>query len=207
MIRSFLLLAALLAGPASAQVWVPVGPPGGDVRSLAADPRDPRGSTSAPPTACSTARRTRGRSWQRLSPASPSAGRASTTSWWTRDGVVLVGYWEVRGHGGGVARSTDGGQTFTLLPGIDGPGGARAGPVGRLDPERAGGGHPHRRLPLRRRRAAPGGASAPRDTSTSGTSARWPSIPRTPASSTRAPGTCPGRRPTAAAPGTRSPRA
>jgi hypothetical protein len=35
-------------------------------------------------------------------------------------GVVLVGYWEVRGNGGGVARSTDGGNTFTILKGIEG---------------------------------------------------------------------------------------
>ena len=35
-------------------------------------------------------------------------------------GVVLVGYREVRGAGGGVARSTDGGQSFTLLRGMNG---------------------------------------------------------------------------------------
>jgi photosystem II stability/assembly factor-like uncharacterized protein len=35
-------------------------------------------------------------------------------------GVVLVGYWEVHGSGGGVARSTDGGRTFVLLKGVAG---------------------------------------------------------------------------------------
>ncbi len=35
-------------------------------------------------------------------------------------GVVLVGYWEVTGSGGGVARSADGGRTFAILKGIDG---------------------------------------------------------------------------------------
>src|SRR6185369_17037075 len=29
------------------------------------------------------------------------------------------GYWEVDGQGGGVARSTDGGQTFTVLKGVN----------------------------------------------------------------------------------------
>ena len=38
-----LLTAAVLfaATAARAQTWVPVGPPGGDVRALATDPRDP----------------------------------------------------------------------------------------------------------------------------------------------------------------------
>ena len=40
--RTLLLIAALASPSAFAQTWVPVGPPGGDVRSLAADPRDPR---------------------------------------------------------------------------------------------------------------------------------------------------------------------
>ena len=36
------------------------------------------------------------------------------------DGSVFVGYWALRGRGGGVARSDDGGKTFTVLPGISG---------------------------------------------------------------------------------------
>ena len=40
--RAALLLLSSSCRPRSAQSWVPVGPPGGDVRSLAADPRDPR---------------------------------------------------------------------------------------------------------------------------------------------------------------------
>jgi photosystem II stability/assembly factor-like uncharacterized protein len=35
-------------------------------------------------------------------------------------GVVYVGYWEVQGSGGGVARSVDGGQTFEVLKGMSG---------------------------------------------------------------------------------------
>ena len=35
-------LALALPTLAGAQTWIPVGPPGGDVRALAADPRDPR---------------------------------------------------------------------------------------------------------------------------------------------------------------------
>ena len=36
------------------------------------------------------------------------------------DGTVYVGYWALRGGGGGVARSDDGGRTFIVLPGIAG---------------------------------------------------------------------------------------
>ena len=35
-------------------------------------------------------------------------------------GVLYVGYWAVSGGGGGVARSEDGGRTFTILPEITG---------------------------------------------------------------------------------------
>ncbi len=37
-----ILAAVLLAGGAAAQTWRPIGPAGGDVRSLASDPRDPQ---------------------------------------------------------------------------------------------------------------------------------------------------------------------
>jgi photosystem II stability/assembly factor-like uncharacterized protein len=38
------------------------------------------------------------------------------------DGALLVGFWEVNGSGGGVARSEDGGRSFALLPGLEGQG-------------------------------------------------------------------------------------
>ena len=43
LIPSLVLACGALAAArtASAQAWIPVGPPGGDVRSLAADPRNP----------------------------------------------------------------------------------------------------------------------------------------------------------------------
>jgi photosystem II stability/assembly factor-like uncharacterized protein len=103
-----------------AQSWVPVGPPGGDVRSLAADPREARRVYLG--TSDGTLYRSDdgGRRWQRLTPGFPLRGVSLDDIVVTPSGVVLVGYWEVHGNGGGVARSVDGGRTFTQLEGVRG---------------------------------------------------------------------------------------
>src|SRR5687767_1027330 len=113
---SFLLATPVLR----AQSWVAVGPPGGDVRSLAADPRDARRIYLG--TSDGTLYRSDdgGRRWQRLSPGFPLRGVSLDDIVVTPSGVVLVGYWEVHGNGGGVARSVDGGRTFTQLEGVRG---------------------------------------------------------------------------------------
>ena len=90
---------AALASQAPRPDWVPVGPPGGDVRSLAADPRDPRGSTSAPRTASSTDPTTPGAHWQRLAPGFPQRGLSLDDIVVDPRGVVFVGYWEVARQG------------------------------------------------------------------------------------------------------------
>src|SRR6266704_1792744 len=55
------------------------------------------------------------------SPAGPWGGDVRSLAGDSRDPrVVYVGYWEVHGAGGGVARSRDGGATFELLEGIAG---------------------------------------------------------------------------------------
>ena len=111
----------LLATPVlRAQSWVPVGPPGGDVRSLAADPRDPRRVYLGTSDGMLYRSDDAGRRWQRLTPGFPRRGVSLDDIVVTPSGVVLVGYWEVHGTGGGVARSVDGGRTFTLLEGIRG---------------------------------------------------------------------------------------
>jgi photosystem II stability/assembly factor-like uncharacterized protein len=113
-------LAALLLPRGAWSEWVAVGPPGGDVRSLAADPRDPR--TVYLGTAGGVLYRSEdgGRRWRRLAPGFPLAGVSLDDLTVAADGTVYAGYWATRGSGGGVARSDDGGRTFAILPGISG---------------------------------------------------------------------------------------
>jgi len=113
---------ALLAWPAftAAQTWIPVGPPGGDVRALAADPRDPRRIYLGTSDGLVYRSEDAGAHWRRLSPGFPLRGHSLDQIVVDPRGVVLVGYWEVSGSGGGVARSTDGGNTFTILKGLEG---------------------------------------------------------------------------------------
>jgi photosystem II stability/assembly factor-like uncharacterized protein len=119
-LASFLLL--LLATPRlQAQSWVAVGPPGGDVRELAADPRDPRRIYLGTADGIVYRSDDGGLKWHRLSPGFPHRGASlDEIVVDPRGGTVLVGYWDVAGSGGGIARSDDGGKTFTMLPGIAG---------------------------------------------------------------------------------------
>src|SRR6185295_11927444 len=111
--RLGVLLAALLAlaAPAArAQTWTPVGPPGGDVRSLAADPRDPRRIYLGTADGMFYRSDDAGLTWQRQQPGFPWRGRSLDDLVVEPNGDVLVGFWELSGSGGGVARSTDGGR-------------------------------------------------------------------------------------------------
>jgi photosystem II stability/assembly factor-like uncharacterized protein len=117
-----LLCVVLLARaePCAAQSWVPVGPPGGDVRSLASDPRDPRLVYLGTADGVLYRSADGGARWSRMSPGFPLRGRSLDDIVVEPSGAVLVGYWEVAGGGGGVARSSDGGRSFSFLPGIEG---------------------------------------------------------------------------------------
>jgi photosystem II stability/assembly factor-like uncharacterized protein len=110
----------LVASPAGAETWTAVGPPGGDVRALAADPRDPRRLYLGTSDGVMYRSDDSGGRWQRLQPGFPRRGVSLDDILVDPRGVLLVGFWEVHGGGGGVARSVDGGKTFTLLPGIEG---------------------------------------------------------------------------------------
>jgi len=121
--RSFILalgLALLTPAAARPQSWVPVGPHGGDVRSLAADPTNPRRLYLGTADGVLYRSDDGGGRWQRMSPGFPQRGRSLDEIEVDPRGVVFVGYWEVAGKGGGVARSADGGRTFKVLPGIQG---------------------------------------------------------------------------------------
>jgi photosystem II stability/assembly factor-like uncharacterized protein len=90
------------------------------VRSLAADPRDPDRIYLGTADGVLYRSQDGGRRWERLSPGFPKRGMSLDEILVDPSGNLLVGYWEVAGKGGGVARSSDGGVHFTLLPGIEG---------------------------------------------------------------------------------------
>jgi photosystem II stability/assembly factor-like uncharacterized protein len=118
-----LVLLFLAARAAGSETWVSVGPPGGDVRSLAADPRDPRlvylGSADGVLYRSEDA----GGRWERPSPGFPRRGVSLDDLVVGADGTLFVGFWPLEGEeGGGVARSDDGGRTFRLLSGLAGEG-------------------------------------------------------------------------------------
>src|SRR6185437_974015 len=114
------LLVALLLLPSSAgaQSWVPVGVPGGNVRALAQDPRDARRIYLGTADGILYRSDDSGLQWHRMEPGFPLRGCILDAILVDGRGVVLIGYWEVHGGGGGVARSTDGGQTFVVQKGI-----------------------------------------------------------------------------------------
>jgi len=121
LLGALVLGASALAAPAGADSWVPVGPPGGDVRSLAADPRDPSRIYLGTADGVLYRSEDAGRRWRRMSPGFPMRGQSLDDIVIDPDGGLYVGYWTVESNdGGGVARSTDGGETFTILKGIEG---------------------------------------------------------------------------------------
>ena len=111
---------AALASEAPAQSWIPVGPPGGDVRALAADPRDGRRMYLGTSDGVVYRSDDAGVRWQRMAPGFPKRGYSLDDIVVDARGILYIGFWQVSGSGGGVAQSTDGGKTFTFLPGIDG---------------------------------------------------------------------------------------
>jgi photosystem II stability/assembly factor-like uncharacterized protein len=111
---------ALSAASVEARSWIPVGAPGGNVRDLAQDPRDPNRIYLGTADGILYRSDDGGVRWQRLNPGFPLRGYSLDNIVVDPGGVVYVGYWEVHGPGGGVARSADRGQTFEVLEGIKG---------------------------------------------------------------------------------------
>jgi photosystem II stability/assembly factor-like uncharacterized protein len=137
--RPFLIPALgllLLSARAEAQPWIPVGPPGGDVRSLAVDPLDARRIYLGTAEGVLYRSDVGGLSWQRLHPGFPRRGQSLDEIVVSSDGTLLVGFWDVRGEGGGVAVSTDLGRTFVFGTGLEGES-VRALALSPSDPRRA----------------------------------------------------------------------
>jgi photosystem II stability/assembly factor-like uncharacterized protein len=118
--RPFLSLVFFLATalPAAAQTWRSMGPPGGDVRALAADPRDSRVLYMGTTDGHVFGSRDGGGHWHILGRAGPRLDAVVTSiivdprnsltlfaSTWTRESA---------GEGGGVFRSRDGGRTWQV---------------------------------------------------------------------------------------------
>ncbi len=132
---ALLLTALVFAGTsAQAQSWIPVGAPGGNVRALALDPLDPHRVYLGTADGILYRSDDGGLQWRRLDPGFPLRGFSLDEIVVDARGVVLVGYREVHGKGGGVARSTDGGQNFVVLKGVDGES-VRALAVAPSDPQ------------------------------------------------------------------------
>ena len=100
--------------------WIPAGPPGGDARALAFDPRRPQVVYAGTSDGILYRSDNAAETWHRLSPGFPHRGYSLDEIVIDDRGRLLIAYWEVAGPGGGIARSDDGGLNFTLLPGIKG---------------------------------------------------------------------------------------
>jgi photosystem II stability/assembly factor-like uncharacterized protein len=116
-LRGIVLAALALAGAndALAQTWSLTGPTGGDVRALAASPREPRIVYLGTAEGVLYRSDDGGRRWRRLEPGPRLPGMSLDNIVVTPAGDVLLGYWHVSGTGGGVARSSDGGASFRVF--------------------------------------------------------------------------------------------
>ena len=114
------LVLLFIPGSVQARSWVPIGAPGGSVRALAPDPSNPQRIYLGTADGILYRSDDGGVQWRRLSPGFPLRGCSLDEIAVDAQGVVFVGYWEVHGQGGGVARSADAGETFAVLKGIEG---------------------------------------------------------------------------------------
>ena len=112
---------ALLALPSAALPaqailrFTPIGPQGGDVRSLARDPSDPRRVYAGTVDGILYASVNAGASWSRLEPGFPLRGASLDDILVTEKGDLFVSFWKIDGSGGGVARSLNRGVSFQMI--------------------------------------------------------------------------------------------
>lgn len=109
------------AAPLTAQQWVPLGPDGGDVRSLAYDPRNPDKIYLGTSTGQVFASNDDGRSWARLAQFGTANDFVVDHIVVTpQDGTLYVATWSVEDNNvGDLFRSRDG-NTWEVLPGLHG---------------------------------------------------------------------------------------
>ncbi|MBI3894911.1 MAG: transcriptional regulator [Acidobacteria bacterium] len=110
------------SGNAAQADWAPIGPFGGDVRSLAADPRDPDRMFLGTRTGQIYLSTDGGKQWNRLT------GLQAPADWVVDDllvdptdsRILYAGMWSVLDNMGGIFKSTDGGSSWQLLEGLSG---------------------------------------------------------------------------------------
>jgi photosystem II stability/assembly factor-like uncharacterized protein len=106
-----------------AQAWAatsvmrfkPIGPQGGDVRSLARDPSDPSRVYAGTVDGILYGSTNGGASWTRLDPGFPLRGASLDDLLVTERGEIFASFWKIDGSGGGVARSTNRGVSFRMI--------------------------------------------------------------------------------------------
>ncbi len=110
---AWLLVAANGASPSErGATWIPIGPDGGDVRSLAADPATPGRVYLGTAGGALYRSENSGLTWRRLTPGFPRRNQTLDELVVGPSGVLLVGFWDAHSRSGGVAVSTDSGKTF-----------------------------------------------------------------------------------------------
>jgi len=87
--------------PREALRFSPIGPQGGDVRSLARDPGDPRRVYAGTVDGILYASLNAGASWSRLEPGFPLRGASLDDILVTEKGDLFVSFWKIDGSGGG----------------------------------------------------------------------------------------------------------
>jgi photosystem II stability/assembly factor-like uncharacterized protein len=116
------LVIALLFGTAGETAWEPVGPFGGGVRSLVSDSANPARMYLGTHTGQIHVTSDGARSWSRVPGFAPPAN-------WVVDDLVIqpgeprvlyAGMWSLGLGGGGIYKSTDGGESWTELRGMAG---------------------------------------------------------------------------------------
>jgi photosystem II stability/assembly factor-like uncharacterized protein len=117
------LMAVLLLTGATlvAQQWTPVGPYGGDVRSLAYDPQNPNRILLGTSAGQLFASNDGGASWSRLAHLGEGDDYVlDHIVFHPQDGTLYVAAWSVEDNNGDLFRSRDGGKTWEALPGMHG---------------------------------------------------------------------------------------
>jgi photosystem II stability/assembly factor-like uncharacterized protein len=107
---------------AIAQQWTPIGPDGGDVRSLAYDPRNPDHILLGTSTGQLFASNDGGRSWARFAHLGDGDDYVlDHIVFDSHDGSIYVAAWSLENtNAGDIFRSRDRGRTWEMLPGMHG---------------------------------------------------------------------------------------
>jgi len=121
-ITLLMAVSVLFVLPLLAQPWIPLGPDGGDVRSLARDPHTPQRIFLGTSAGQLYESRNDGQSWTRF--ARLGEGNDYVLDEIAFDphvpGLIYVAAWSIENEGGDLFRSTDNGKTWEIIPAMHG---------------------------------------------------------------------------------------